>query len=385
MSRKKISQLESAVDVTASDLIQVIDVEDGDMAPSGTNKKATAQLLANELGKLTNVTATGSETARSLANRFADVVNVKDFGAKGDGVTDDTAAFNAAIATGEPVYVPKSSSSYKTDGSVTSPRRLVSSGATFSGTNPVDPYPVFGEGAFKVYATGSHNSIIGIVDNDNPSATVSFPTGVTGYGRNLNAGNTAFGIYAEARQYANTGCVTNEIDSFNHAAAPSSALPPDRSIGTAQQQPVALTVGAGGTANSSIGIHICKEGSSPQSFLTGIYLNPDSCVNYGIFIDSTSSVGAGTPLVVKHKSASIGVRIKAEGDSAVNNAALVVSDTSGADTFSVKQDGRVSFLTSITQSTRGVAGAAQVLPSNPNGYLRVLIGGIENLIPYYAP
>ena len=60
------------------------------------------------LGNISNSTAiaTGSTTARSLANRFSDVVNVKDFGAVGDGVTDDTAAIQNAINTGKSVYFP---------------------------------------------------------------------------------------------------------------------------------------------------------------------------------------------------------------------------------------------------------------------------------------
>lgn len=55
------------------------------------------------------VIAEGTDVPRMLKDRFSDVVNVKDFGARGDGVHDDTSAFEAAVATGRIVYIPTGS------------------------------------------------------------------------------------------------------------------------------------------------------------------------------------------------------------------------------------------------------------------------------------
>lgn len=85
------------------------------------------------------VTATGSTTARTLKERFADQINVKDFGAKGDGVTDDTAAIQAA-------FTAVASSSRK-GGTVVLPRGeyRISSTITASPNGQVTDVRVVGE------------------------------------------------------------------------------------------------------------------------------------------------------------------------------------------------------------------------------------------------
>lgn len=55
------------------------------------------------------VATSGTTKKRRLKNRFNDIVNVKDYGAEGDGETDDTEAFEAAAATSRTVYVPEGS------------------------------------------------------------------------------------------------------------------------------------------------------------------------------------------------------------------------------------------------------------------------------------
>lgn len=65
----------------------------------------TATTLGGDISVATAI-ANGGTTSISMAVRLAFALNVKDFGAVGNGTTDDTAAFQAALATGKSIYVP---------------------------------------------------------------------------------------------------------------------------------------------------------------------------------------------------------------------------------------------------------------------------------------
>jgi len=144
----KISQLTSATDVTANDLIQIVDVEDGVMAPSGTNKKATASLLANQLVPLIS---SGAIAGSKIA----------DSGITSAKIADGTIV-NADINASAAIAGTKISPSFGSQDIITTGSLSAGIGSVIAGSGTED--------ALRVTQTGTGNSLL-IEESTNPDST----------------------------------------------------------------------------------------------------------------------------------------------------------------------------------------------------------------------
>jgi len=104
--------------VVATAAASVTTVNEAQVTALGTSDTRS---LATWTRDLNSPTATGSTTARSLADRFADVVNVKDYGADNTGATDASTEIQAALNSGgKMVYVP--AGTYKLNSNLSVPQ-----------------------------------------------------------------------------------------------------------------------------------------------------------------------------------------------------------------------------------------------------------------------
>lgn len=92
-----------------------------------TNLGLSAQTGASLIGFIQSGAGTAGRTAQ---DKLREIVSVKDFGAVGDGIADDTAAIQSALNTGNSIYVPNGT-------------YIVSSGITI----PADDVAIIGYGA----------------------------------------------------------------------------------------------------------------------------------------------------------------------------------------------------------------------------------------------
>lgn len=100
MADQRLTDLGSLTNIINSDLFYVV--------RSGTSKKVAVSSIISSLAILVPFLQSGtSSTATTIAAKLQETVSVLDFGALGDGSTDDTEAFKNAIAASDRVYVPE--------------------------------------------------------------------------------------------------------------------------------------------------------------------------------------------------------------------------------------------------------------------------------------
>jgi hypothetical protein len=110
---------------------------------------------------------------RTVQSRLRDYVSVKDFGAVGDGVTDDTVAIQAAVDTGREVFIPHGT--YRVTGSIVFPGDM---SVTFD-----DGAEIFADtgtysSGYVLSASGSITAIPALGSNANKGATsLTFASG----------------------------------------------------------------------------------------------------------------------------------------------------------------------------------------------------------------
>lgn len=196
-------KLESGVDFTANNGTSVVlatGATAGDVVDmiafgifSVANTYTKAELNAPNGSSLVGFQQSGTGAVqRTAQDKMQETVSVKDFGAVGDGVTDDTAAIQTALNTGRSIYFPKPSNVYLVTASLSVKEGQVLHGETKGGEGVYPglyanmPSPIFqlGDGSNIHLRLMSFNNLC--------ARNIGGPVIVSRYATNWSAFNCGF-------------------------------------------------------------------------------------------------------------------------------------------------------------------------------------------------
>jgi len=217
-----------------------------------------------------NQGSTGAQD-RILTSKLQDIVSVKDFGAVGNGVTDDTSAFQAAVNTLDKVYIPEGN--YKITSQITLP---VGSGGQAWSTDK--SFHVYGAGMdkTKITFTGSSGFVFATTGMDGTVDTQYLGATFEDFEIQGPASGTASGL----------GIAHTRMATFRRLFI--RGFPDGAGIKLYAED-------TGGMYNSAIeycqlGTRVKPNGSAGYSLTDDLYPN---CLRYGIWLRGANGSGSG--------------------------------------------------------------------------------------------
>lgn len=198
----------------------------------------------------------------------------------------------------------------------------------------------FGHAALHTKANGARNAALFESVQDSASGDWSFPSAVAAYSSMESIGNQAFGIFGRV-DLRTAGVATHELNTFNYSAGPPGTFPPNRAFGTTSSLGITLTLAAGGTYQSLIACEIGREGSEPNSYVCGIYTNPNGITDFGLVIDADATQGPKNSAVLNNtgQGTNVHLQFQTKGTAQASNFVAQHLNASGSRTWGITQDG----------------------------------------------
>jgi hypothetical protein len=314
MADKKISQLPNSSALTGEELVPIVQAG------------VTAQTTVSNFGAAVGYLPAGTgAVATTMQAKLRESVSVKDFGAVGDGVTDDSAAFTAADATGFAYRIPNGK--YKRGSTVTQYFMGTAKTVLASDTEQsiycenVQVQNPTGKTGYGVrFALYNHSGNVSSGLNDIGDALINRWSSVqsgSGWGRwdvvsgPLPIGSGLTGAPTVAQSF---GLVTSEVNPQNRTANPSSWVAENRlnNNWVGGQQIIAETQDFSGLLGSTrIGYNItfgysinkspftANFGTSEHAkFMNGVLVNPNAIAPTGYAYFATGHLPYSTAVAI---------------------------------------------------------------------------------------